>query len=247
LNFFANVINDFKEYEYNTSLLIKEYKDFESLRSYVTLMRDEIKLKQQLLQDLQKEISNLEVMSYNYNQTMSTYEELKHIELGLKELKQLKGLITEVSSDNDVQPAEALQRFLKDLEKNYDSRLGLESKIKLLQIEIERLNNKIIDNQYHLRLQNAAAPNLVTLYAKGLTNNDIIDITELVLALENSYSLDYKSIRKDNEFHSIKIDVIPRNEFWKLVIKKFNDLAGINSEMVKAGAHLKEIEYKKNK
>lgn len=116
-----------------------------------------------------------------------------------------------------------------------------------MQIEIEHLSNKVLENQYHLFLQNTAAPNLVTLYAKGLTNNDIIDVTQLVLALENSYSLDYKSIRKDNEYYADKIDVIPRNEFWKLVIKKFNDLRSINSEIEKAETHLKDLEYKKNK
>jgi hypothetical protein len=243
---FANVINDLKEYGHNPSILIKEYKEFGILRHHVTQMRDEIKLKQKVIQDLLKEISNLEIKSYIYKQTMSTFEELKNTGLGLKELKQLKGLITEVSAANNIHPTEALQRFLIDLEKNYDNRLGLESKIKLLQIEIEHLNNKVQENQYHLLLQNAAAPNLVTLYSKGLTNNDIIDITNLVLALENSYSLDYKAIRKDNEYYSDKIDIISRNEFWKLVIKKFKDLGSINSEIEKAKAYINDFN-KKNK
>ncbi|HYG00552.1 MAG TPA: hypothetical protein VD815_10705 [Candidatus Saccharimonadales bacterium] len=210
---FSNVINDFNEYGYNTSLLIKEYKEFESLRRHAAMMREEIELKRQDLQDLQTEISNLEVQSYKYRQTMSTYEELRRIGFGLKELKQLNGLILEVSYANNIQLTEALPRFLKDLEKNYDNRLGLESKIKELQIEIEHLSNKVLEKQYHLLLQDTAAPNLVTLYAKGLTNSDIINITNLVLALENSYLLGYKSIRKDYDYNSGKIDIITRNEF----------------------------------
>ncbi|HEU5120920.1 MAG TPA: hypothetical protein VFT71_08015 [Candidatus Nitrosocosmicus sp.] len=217
------------------------------MKHHVAQIKEEIQLKKQVIQDLLKEISNLEAQSYSYKQTMSTYEELEHMGLGLKELKQLKGLITEISSANNIHPTEALQRFLKDLEKNYDNRLGLESKIKALQIDIEHLNNKVRENQYHLRLQNAVAPNLVTLHAKGLTNNDIMNITDLVLALDNSYSLDYKSIRKDNEYYSDKIDVIARDEFWKLVIKKFKDIGSLNSEIEKLETHLKDLEYKKNK
>lgn len=244
---FANVINSFNEYGYNTSLLIREYKDFESLSYRITLMRNEIELKKQVIQDLLIEISNLEIQSYNYKQTMSKYRELRHIGFGLKELKQLNGLILEVSAANNIPPSEALSRFLTDLEKNYDDRLGLESKIKELQIEIEYLSNKVLEKQYHLILQDTAAPNLVTLYAKGLSNNDIIDITNLVLALENSYSLDYKSIRKDYDHSPPNIHVIKRNEFWKLVIRKFKDIVSINSEISKLEIYLKKLEDERNK
>jgi D-ribose pyranose/furanose isomerase RbsD len=244
---FANVINSFNEYGYNTSLLIREYKDFESLSYRITLMRNEIELKKQVIQDLLIEISNLEIQSYNYKQTMSKYEELRHIGFGLKELKQLNGLILEVSAANNIPPSEALSRFLTDLEKNYDDRLGLESKIKELQIEIEYLSNKVLEKQYHLILQDTAAPNLVTLYAKGLSNSDIIDITNLVLALENTYSLDYKSIRKDYDYSPPNIHVIKRNEFWKLVIRKFKDIVSINSEISKLEIYLKKLEDERNK
>lgn len=244
---FSNVINNFNEYGYNTSLIIKEYKEFESLRLQVARMTEEVELKKRNIQDLQKEISNLELQSFNYRQTMSTYEELRSIGFGLKELKQLYGLLLEISSANSILPTEALSRFLKDLEKNYDHRLGLESKIRELKIEVEHLNNKVLEKQYHLMLQDTAAPNLVTLYAKGLSNSDIIDITNLVSALENSYLLDYKSIRKIYDYSPDRIDLVSRNEFWKLVIKKLKDINSINSEIHRLETHLKELENKKNK
>jgi hypothetical protein len=197
---FAKAINNFKEYGYSAPLLIKDLKEFESLKKQINQTRQEVHLNQKVIQDLQKEISQSELQYYNYTLTMNNYHELEKIDFGLNELKQLKGLYTEISVANNIDPSEAGRRFFKEMEKNYENRLGLELKINELQTEIKLLNNKISDNQYYLYFQDAAAPNPVTLYSSGLTKNDIIELTDLVLALEGSSVIDYKYIRKDNEY-----------------------------------------------
>ncbi len=244
---FANVINDFKEYDYNTSLLIKEYKDFESLIQQINLTREEIQLKKEVIQDLLKEISNLEWQSYNYKLTMSNYQELNQIGFGLKELKHLKGLVTEISAANSIDPSEAVTRFFKELEENYDTKLGLYSKIKEMQNEYEQLKNKVAENQRYLAIQNPVAPNLAFLYSQGLTNDDITGIADLVISLNNSYLLDYKSIKKDNTIYANSNndnDIIDKKEFWKLIVDKFKDLKNINSEIERLRYHRKLEEMK---
>ena len=244
---FAKAINDFNEYDYNTLLLIKEYKDFGSLRQQIDLAGEEIQLKQGIIQDLLKEISNLEVQCYNYKQTISNYQELKQIGFGLKELKQLDGLITEVSFANSIDPTEAVSRLFKELEKNYDTKLGLETKIKEMQNEYEQLKNKVAENQRYLSAQNPVAPNLAYLYSQGLTNDDIVGITELILSLNNSYLLDYKSIKKDNTIYAEtnnSNDIIDKKEFWKLIVQKFKDLKNINFQIERLRYHRKLQEMK---
>jgi hypothetical protein len=56
----------------------------------------------------------------------------------------------------------------------------------------------------------------------GLTNDDITGITNLVLSLNNSYLLDYKSIKKDNTIYAntnnLSNEIIDKKEFWKLIV-----------------------------
>jgi hypothetical protein len=70
-----------------------------------------------------------------------------------------------------------------------------------MQNEYEQLKNKVAENQHYLAKQNPAAPNLAFLYSQGLTNDDITGIADLILSLNNSYLLDYKSIKKDNTIY----------------------------------------------
>jgi hypothetical protein len=166
---------------------------------------------------------------------------------GLKELKQLKGLITEVSAANSIDSYESVTRFFKELEKNYDTKLGLESKIKEMQNDYELLKNKVAENQRYLSAQNPIAPNLAYLYSQGLTNDDITGITNLILSFNNSYLLDYKSIKKDNTIYTNTYnsnEIIDKKEFWKLIVQKFKDLKDINSEIERLRYHRKLEEMK---
>ncbi len=86
------------------------------------------------------------------------------------------------------------------------------------------------------------------LYSQGLTNDDITGITDLILSLNNSYLLDYKSIKKDNTIYintNNNNNIIDKKEFWKLIVEKFEDLNRINSEIEELRYYLKELETMK--
>jgi len=246
---FARAISDFRGYDFNALQIMTEYKDFVSLREQKSLMKKEIDLNNQTRQHLLNDINQLKDQAYSYRQTMKTFYQLQQIGFGLPKLKELNGLITEVSTTNNIDPSEAVTRFFREIEKNYDSKLGLESKIKEMEDEYELLKNKVAENQRSLAIQNPIAPNLAYLYSQGLTNDDIKGITDLVVSLSNSYLLDYKSIKKDNTIYANKTtnseDLIDKKEFWKIIIKKFKDLKSINSEIEQQRQILKELEAMK--
>ena len=60
---------------------------------------------------------------------MNIYYQLEDMNLGLKELKQLVYIILEVSKANKISPDKAVLKFLDDIEKEYDNKLGFETKI----------------------------------------------------------------------------------------------------------------------
>jgi hypothetical protein len=65
-----------------------------------------------------------------HQQTMNIYYQLEDMNLGFKELKQLRYAILEISKANKISPDKAVTKFLEDIEKEYDNKLGFETKIK---------------------------------------------------------------------------------------------------------------------
>jgi hypothetical protein len=65
-----------------------------------------------------------------HQQTMNIYYQLEDMKLGFKELKQLRYTILEISKANKISPDKAVTKFLEDIEKEYDNKLGFETKIK---------------------------------------------------------------------------------------------------------------------
>ncbi|TVP39122.1 hypothetical protein [Candidatus Nitrosocosmicus arcticus] len=76
------------------------------------------------------------------SQTMNIYEELERMGLGLKELKQLWLTIQEIGEANKIPNDLAVLRFLKDIEDNYDNKLGFESKVIEKKNELNAVNNE---------------------------------------------------------------------------------------------------------
>ncbi len=247
---FARLINDFRDYDHNALRIIAEYRDILSLREQRSLLKTEMDANNQTRQHLINDINQLKDQAYSYRQTVKTFHQLQQIGFGLPRLKELNGLITEISAANSIDPSEAVTIFFKELEKTYDSKLGLESKIKGMQDEYELLKNKVAENQRYLAMQNPVAPNLVYLYSQGLNNDDIKGFTDLVLSLSNSYLLDYKSFKKDNTIYpstfnnSNSNNIIDKKEFWKLIVQKFKDLNIINSQIERLRYHRKLEEMK---
>jgi hypothetical protein len=65
-----------------------------------------------------------------HQQTMNIYYQLEDMKLGFKELKQLRYTILEISKANKISPDKAVTKFLEDIEKEYDNKLGFETKNK---------------------------------------------------------------------------------------------------------------------
>jgi hypothetical protein len=67
-----------------------------------------------------------ELISIHRNKE-SLFKELKDMGFGLKELKLLFYTIKKVAIENKIPENQAVQKFLEDIEKNYDNKLGYDS------------------------------------------------------------------------------------------------------------------------
>lgn len=246
---FARAINDLKNYDYNMPQIILEYKDLLSIREQRESLKREIDLNNRNKKHLLEDLFDLRDQVDARRLAIKTSFELQGMGFAFKKLKQLRDLILEISSTNNIDSYQAITKFFKDIERDYDTKLGFELKIKEMQGELEQLDNKVRENQRFLAMQDPSAPNVAFLHFQGLTNDDITGITFLIQSLNNSYSLDYKSIKKNILYintNSNNNNIIEKKEFWKLVVNKFKDLSSINSEIERAKSHLQELQDKTN-
>ena len=101
--------------------------------------------------------------------TISGLKELETMGFGVKELKLLWHTINEIAVANNIPLNEAQQKFFKDVEEQYDNKLGFESKVQNLQLEI----NKLSEQNIKLPL---VGPLLARLVQSGINEQDIINV-----------------------------------------------------------------------
>jgi hypothetical protein len=97
---------------------------------------------------LNQEKSELQNVVDSCKQSLSVYNQLAaDMNFGLKELKLLWNIILEIAAANNIPREQAVSKFFKDIEQQYDDKLGFESKIDKLQVEVNKLNReKFIQN-----------------------------------------------------------------------------------------------------
>ena len=104
----------------------------------------------------------------------------------LKELKQLYSTIIEIAIANHILVWDAVTKLLNDIEDQYDSKLGFETKIKELRTTMDKLEDEIPQYKSNLQVQSLALLSLLYLMNNGVTNEDIINMSQLVVSFQNS-------------------------------------------------------------
>jgi hypothetical protein len=199
---FAKVINDFKKNDFDCSKIMLEYITSISIE-------DNININQQQVNELEQRKSIL-IDSVNYlqnevnlhSQTINTYSQLKDMGFNLEKLKQLYNIIIEIANENNNMSSEkeALSKFFEDIENEYDNNLGFEAKIKKKKEELVLLSTQVNNNRTILQLQPIVGPTLISLFQKGITEQDIIN------ANHHQQLVDKDKIEKEKEKHNEKLE-----------------------------------------
>jgi hypothetical protein len=152
-------------------------------------------------EDLQKEYDRLSELALSHQQKLSLCEQLQAMGFGLKQLKLLSGIIIEVAAANNIAPDMAVQKFFEDIEKNYDNKLGYDSKLVHLKSEIVKTNYELITVQKSLASKHQVAVALGELSLLGFNDQEIFN---LALALQSNIS-NKESLEEDlNKYGSLK-------------------------------------------
>jgi predicted transcriptional regulator len=176
----AKLIKGIREYGFDTDKVLDEFSNQELLKAEYHGYREGITRLKDQHDALNRECSFLQQLVLSHNQSINTYQELENMGFGLKELKLLWHTISEVANANNIPPHQSVQKFIKDVEEQYDDKLGLESKINMLRGEVDRLSQEENSLRAQLLILPLVAPSLTRLRREGVSEQDIIDIAELL-------------------------------------------------------------------
>ena len=118
---FSKLINDFKEKGFYADAILQEYLKSLSLKLELKTNEDKIRSLQGQISQLTQQVSILESKIDQHRLTLDIYSQLQAMGFGLKELRQLWDLIGEISDANQIHHRDAVSKFFKDIQEQYDS------------------------------------------------------------------------------------------------------------------------------
>ena len=179
LSFFVNIMRNIKHYGYDLKEVISEFSNLKNLEYKQRVFTEAASNLEVRVGTLIRTCNDLEQRIIFHRQTLSVYNELEAIGFGLKELKLIWSTINEIAAANNISVHIAVQKFIQDIEKQYDDKLGFESKIENSRDEFNRLNREVNS----LRVASLAHPMfggaLSRLFIRGVREQDIIAAADL--------------------------------------------------------------------
>ncbi|MBA3284333.1 MAG: hypothetical protein H0U27_04650, partial [Nitrosopumilus sp.] len=238
---FAQLVNDFKNHGYDASKILSEYLQALSLRMEIKTNEDKVQTLQNQVTALNDSVLSLESQVNMHKQTMDTFSWLEAMGFGLKVLNQLWLTISEIAEANSIPREQAVPNFLKDVEEQYDRKIGFEDKVNSKRKELESLNNQICHNQLILQAIPFLGPALHNLFQNGVSEQDIIGINHLTREYKknNQFPIDVDSDVKDNK-HDIGNEPGERG-FWRSLTDELKRYGGLKIAIKDQSEKLQKI------
>jgi predicted acetyltransferase len=238
---FAKLINDFRHHGYDASKIMSEYLRALSLRMEIKTREDKIQTLQNHATNLNNLVLSLQTQVDMHRQTLYALSELKPMGFGMKELKQLWLTISEIAEANSIQREQAVPKFLKDVEEQYDRKIGFEDKVNSKRKELESLNNQIHHNQLILQAIPFLGPALHNLFQNGVSEHDIIGINRLAQEYKNNdqFPIDVGSDAKDSKHD--KGNEPDERGFWRSLTDELKRYGGLKIAIKDQSEKLQKI------
>ncbi|MGB8033441.1 MAG: hypothetical protein WCF03_06425 [Nitrososphaeraceae archaeon] len=139
---FAKAVDGIRQYGYDVGKVISEFSESQSLKTRHKMLEDSVGLLQNESNYLGQKCFSLENTVNSHKQIIFIFKELEGMGFGLEELKLLSNTTNEIAVANNIPLNEAQRKFFKDIEEQYDKKLGFESKVQNLKAEVNTLTRE---------------------------------------------------------------------------------------------------------
>jgi predicted nucleic acid-binding Zn-ribbon protein len=180
VSYLAKVVDGARALGYDPVKIMNEISNLQLVSSQYIFYQNRLTAVKYELDGLTRARIVLEQLVQSHNQTLSIYDQLDGIGFGLRELKLLYHTIEEISAANNMPIGDAVKKFLKDIDDNYDDWLGFESKVQKLISEITTLTQQINKIRLLSSLHPVVGQALIRLVQNGVNEEEIIAIADLI-------------------------------------------------------------------
>lgn len=198
---FANTVRCIAEYGYDPYRVIKEFNDIQYLQDKLRALKIAADERQEEVARLEGQKSSLVQAISSHSSTLNVYNMLNNAGFDIEKLKRLCETIMKIAESNQISNWLAVDKFSKDIETQYDAKLGFEAEKDRLNTEIQILKEKRKEEWGSLRDQPFIGPIIARLLQLGLTEDDILECSKMLLNL-------FKGPYSVKDFALIMIDVI---------------------------------------
>jgi hypothetical protein len=213
------------------------FSESQSRETRREMLQDSVTMLQNESNYLGQKCSSLENTVNSHEQIISIFKELEGMGFGLEELKLLWNTINEIAVANNIPLNEAQRKFFKDIEEQYDKKLGFESKVQNLKAKVNTLTQEKKRLHEELLAQPLIGPILIGLSQIGVNEQDIFNMAYIFQrhadggSSSTSSSMDIQSLIAElQKYGSIKSS-----------IEKLSQEAEVRNEIASLKAHKQDI------
>lgn len=138
----VNVLINLKEHNFKPRSVVSDLKQSDMLKSRLKKLGDDLEKTNSSLQQTNVGVGQAESELEGKQETLALVKRLEATHLGIEGIEDLVDAVVKISSKNQMDVSEALERFQNDVLKNYGPVLALGSKVKALETRNEFLLNE---------------------------------------------------------------------------------------------------------
>jgi outer membrane murein-binding lipoprotein Lpp len=175
-----NVISNLKHSGYDAKTITKKLSNINNLQTREKELQSQVDGLEARLKRAEQEYSIAEEKLASSKQALGVYNELQNMGFGLKELKLLKSIVTEISKSNNINAYHAFEKFFDDIKDQYDTKLGFERKIMEMNNSLFQARRQHHNISLEYSQKKDTNDKLAELLAHGVTQEEIIYWTSIL-------------------------------------------------------------------
>jgi hypothetical protein len=176
---FASTVNCIAEYGYDPRQVIVEFNDIHYLDGKKRALEITTKELDDRIAKLSKDESLLRDKICLHSENLSVYNKLAALEFTSSELRTLIDKLLNIANSNNLDPWSTVKKFFKDIDTQYNTKLGFECQIENLKIEVQSLTDKRKKELQRLQAQPFVGPVITGVLQRGLDEHDIFKVAEI--------------------------------------------------------------------
>ena len=174
----ANAINRIEEYGYDPKRLIAELKDIQYLDGKKRALEIATEELEERTANLRQQESLLQDKIYIHSENLPVYNQLADMRFDSSQLKALLDKVIDITISNGINYCLAVNKFMNDVETQYNTKLGFELQIEELKYEIQELGKEREKELQRVKVQPYIGPVITGLLQRGLTEHDILKVAD---------------------------------------------------------------------